>query len=138
VGVFFNPWLNEVTMEFDRDKIRYTIVQHSRCGYGGDQTFKYFLEERIIMSQKELDKIKKSGGLILDNYKSAEAWTSAPPSRIQGKFSRLKIDGLKIYVPLKIMMGAKSYATDPLRISFSKHANGKTNAEVLYWLEKVE
>ena len=123
-------------MVFDRNKVLWTIVQHSRCGYGGDQTFKNFLEERIIMSQKELDKVKKSGGLILDNYETVDAWTSAPIHRLQGRFSRFKIDRLKIYVPLKIMLGAKSYATDPLRISFSKHANGKTNAEVLYWLEK--
>lgn len=89
-------------MVFDRNKVLWTIVQHSRCGYGGDQTFKNFLEERIIMNQKELDKVKKSGGLILDNYDSAERWTSAPLFRMKGKFSRSKIDGLKIFVPLLI------------------------------------
>ena len=106
-------------MVFDRNKILWTIVQHSRCGYGGDKTFKNFLEERIIMNQKELDKVKKSGGLILDNHESVDAWITAF-SRARGKFSRSKIDGLKIFVPLKIMLGAESYSTDPLRISFSK------------------
>ncbi len=89
-------------MVFDRNKVLWTIVQHSRCGYGGDQTFKNFLEERIIMNQKELDKVKKSGGLILDNYDSADAWITGRATRSRGKFSRSKIDGLKIFVPLLI------------------------------------
>ena len=115
-------------MVFDRNKVLWTIVQHSRCGYGGDKTFHNFLEERIIMNQKELDKVKKSGGLILEDYATADAWTTAPHARHKGVFSRSKIDGLKIYVPLKIMVGRESHSDDPLINSYRKFTN--TNCRV--------
>ena len=86
--------------------IKYTLVQHSAFGYKGDRTFARAVEERMLHSQIEIDRVKKAGGLVFDHYPSDEEYdvnypegTNGLVPQVRGTFSDRLIDGLRIYVP---------------------------------------
>ena len=81
---------------FDKDKVLWTLVQHSGFGYAGRKEMQDFVEPRLIMSQKGLDKINKANGYITDDFKEIEKAEITFGFEVKGAFSRSKIDGLRI------------------------------------------
>lgn len=89
---------------------KWTLVQHSGYGFGGDTQFIRAVEIASIETKKEIDTIEKLGGLIFDSYidaDEAEYAENYPDPNDQsiipncrGTFARAKISGLKIYIPL--------------------------------------
>lgn len=82
--------------EFNRDKVLWTLVQHSGFGYGGREEMQDFVEARVVMSQKELDKINKANGFVLDKFEDIEKAEIKFGFDVKGTFANSKIDGLRI------------------------------------------
>ena len=94
----------------------YTLVQHSGFGYGGDRTFQRGLEPREITSKVELNRVRKVGGLVLQNYIISEDMAeelmypnnypngAAPTATYFGNFSVKTVDDLHIFVPKQTML----------------------------------
>lgn len=101
----------------------YTVVQHSGYGYAGDVQFIGGLESSPIYTRRELQKVEKAGGLLLDNYCVAEdfcdwaMYTASdvigliPQARRVGHFSHIEVDKLRVFVPLPGIF--ESYKNDP-------------------------
>lgn len=92
----------------------YTVVQHSGFGYNDDPQFEKGLEPRKIPNKKSHDAIVKAGGLVLPGYGEADDFcdTAAYPKgteglipNAQGTFADLQVDGLKVYVPVRQVVG---------------------------------
>lgn len=83
-------------LKFNRDKVLWTLVQHSGFGYAGRKDMEDFVEARVIMSQKELDKINKANGFITDSFKEIEEAEIKFGFDVKGSFAKSKIDGLRI------------------------------------------
>jgi hypothetical protein len=90
--------------------LKYTLVQHSGFGYGGDSRFSRAVEERGVDTLTECKKISQQGGLLYDTYGEAIDAAFAenyPPSvrgmvpRCGGRFARHQVDGLRLYLPVK-------------------------------------
>lgn len=89
----------------------YTLVQHSAYGYGSDPQFRRGVETRQLKTKADLDRVKKLGGVVLDNYTAADTRADEemyPPGCdtfltpvAEGTFSDFKIDGLAVYIPKK-------------------------------------
>ena len=87
---------------------KYTLVQHSGYGYGGKPEFMAAVETRQI-SGKEIDRVKKVGGVVFDAFHEAdeaENRENYPPGvkgiipRVRGRFHpTAAVDRLKIYLP---------------------------------------
>jgi hypothetical protein len=87
---------------------KWTIVQHSGFGYGGKPGFEKAIETRQVSTLKEQTTVLKAGGLLFDDWKTADDYENDPKvvgegmyPRVPGTFSNHEIDGLKIYVPPK-------------------------------------
>ena len=81
---------------FDKDKVLWTLVQHSGFGYAGRKEMQDFVEARVVMNQKELDKINKVKGFLTDKFEDIEKAEIKYGFDIKGDFSKSKIDGLRI------------------------------------------
>lgn len=91
-----------------------TIVQHSGFGYAGKPGFEFGLETRILHTKAELAIVRKADGLVFNNYNEAEdfceeaMYPSDNPGLVptaKGTFSDKEIDGLRIYVPVRKVVG---------------------------------
>lgn len=51
----------------DKFKTKYTIVQHSRCGYMGSAAWAKGLETRTVSSQAQKDRVTATGGILFDD-----------------------------------------------------------------------
>lgn len=88
---------------------KWTLVQHSGYGYGGNAGFKYGLETREINNVTDLRKVMKAGGVVFDNYMDAGRAEEELPyknnsslyPKVHGTFSDEMIDGLRIYIPVR-------------------------------------
>jgi hypothetical protein len=89
----------------------FTLVQHSAFGYMGDPTFEKGLEIRGVTG-KDATTIRAAGG-FLGTYEEAEGLADVecyegqdnvliPNAR--GEFLRTKIDGLRLYVPVSVVV----------------------------------
>jgi hypothetical protein len=99
-----------------RYKTKWTIVQHSAAGYGGNLAFALGVEERGIESQADENMILKAGGVVFDDYLDAVKFEekvngitdpehdSLYPNA-KGTFSDKLYDGLKIYIPVREIVG---------------------------------
>lgn len=97
---------------------RWTVVQHSGYGYSDNPQFQQGLETREC-GAKEAAKVEKVGGILFDSYGDAEDFAmkamypdgdDAPLSlgilpNAQGTFSDQTVDGLRIYVPVRKVVG---------------------------------
>ena len=92
----------------------WTAVRHSGAGYGGNLGFMQGLEERIVLTEAQRDRIKKVGGVLFSTYKEIADYCEKeqyPPTVVNvypkapGMFSKHKIDGLNIYVPAHRLEG---------------------------------
>jgi hypothetical protein len=89
---------------------KWTVVQHSGFGYAEDPTFEHGLEERQVSTRREQDRVERAGGVLFDGYCEAEdfAMSAMYPGegaglmpRAAGTFSENKVDGLRVYVPVR-------------------------------------
>ena len=85
-------------IKFSKDKFLWTLVQHSGFGYAGRKEMQDFVEPRLIMSQKELDKVNKAKGFVTTNLEELEEAEIKFGFDVKGDFARSKIDGLKILI----------------------------------------
>lgn len=88
-------------------KNRWTVVQHSGFGYGGNATFMKSLEVREVNNMADVKAILKAGGLFFNSYTEATKYEEEEPYKdndsiipcVQGTFADVKVDGLAIYIP---------------------------------------
>lgn len=94
--------------------LKWTVVQHSAAGYRYDPQFEQGLESRQLQNKNEMNQVEKAGGLIFDNYNDAEDFAEKacypegymgliPQAR--GTFSLTMIDGLRVYIPVREVVG---------------------------------
>lgn len=93
-----------------RVSTKWTLVQHS-AGANGDPSFVRAVENISVSTKKEIDTIKRIGGVLFDTYtesSDAEYKENYPDEknmgitpRCRGHFASTKIDGLRIYIPSK-------------------------------------
>lgn len=90
---------------------KWAVVQHSGYGYKGNPQFKKAVETRKLQTVGELRLVERCGGAVFDSYLDAEHFAEkanypddykgiVPDAR--GTFSKLAIDGLRIYIPVRI------------------------------------
>ena len=101
---------------------KYTVVQHSGFGYGSDPQFQHGLESRSVLTKAERERVTKAGGLLFDTYTEAEDFAADAmygtfkddpgntrtfdlTPRAKGTFSDKKVDGLRIYIPVREVTG---------------------------------
>lgn len=98
-----------------KNEFRWTLVQHSGFGYNGDSTFERGLEVRQIRNPVDIKLVENSGGVLFESYSEADSvaedWmypddgnSSLVPAAM-GEFSDQKIDGLRIYIPVRMIVG---------------------------------
>jgi hypothetical protein len=89
---------------------KWTVVQHSGFGYKDNPQFEHAVEVRQIHNEGELRRVERVGGILLNSYMEAEAfaeranYTPSNKSIIpnaRGTFSKLQIDALCIYIPVR-------------------------------------
>jgi hypothetical protein len=92
----------------------WTIVQHSAYGWQGNPDFAKGLEERKITTAREILLVQSVNGLIVHSYEDAEkfAMQAMYPGGVEGMipkamgtFSDKTIDGLRIYIPVRKVVG---------------------------------
>jgi hypothetical protein len=91
---------------------KYTVVQHSAFGYNEDERFKNGLEPRALRTKTEVKRVDSVGGIIFDDYASADNYAMQEMYANQdnnsiipaasGSFSDKKIDDLAIYRPNRV------------------------------------
>lgn len=93
---------------------KWTVVQHSGFGFNRDETFSRSLESRMVSGRKSEDAVIKAGGILFDSYGEAEDFAELamyPPGNdgiignCQGTFANEDIDGLRIYIPVRKVVG---------------------------------
>lgn len=85
---------------------KYTVVQHSGYGYGGQQGFRQGLEP-IGIGGAAIERVAGAGGLLFDTYAEAhefavkEAWPQGAGLLPQapGAYSSTQVAGLAVYIP---------------------------------------
>jgi hypothetical protein len=86
---------------------QYAIVRHSGYEYAGNRQFLQGLEMRSVRPA-QAEKVLAVGGVVFDSYLEADDFCEAemyPPTvkgiipDAPGVFSRVKIDGLSVYIP---------------------------------------
>ena len=89
---------------------KWTVVQHSGYGYTNKPGFRQAVETRKLATVGEVRLVERAGGVVFDNYLLAEEFAERAnyPAdnnsiypRAKGTFSLLKIDGLRIYKPIR-------------------------------------
>lgn len=94
--------------------MKITIVQHSGFGYGANPQFEAGVETRILHTKKEENLVTKVGGLLFDSYAKAEDFCEEAMygsgndgliPEVKGTFSDKEIDGLRIYIPVREVVG---------------------------------
>jgi hypothetical protein len=100
---------------------KWTLVQHSGFGYGEKPGWENAVETRQITTEAELGKIINIGGLVFDSYEAADkreyeenypGGAEIPGKEfrltypeVKGTFSDKELDGLKIYIPVREVVG---------------------------------
>lgn len=100
-----------------KNELRWTLVQHSGYGYNGNHQFEMGLEVRQIHSKKDANLVERVGGVLFNSYSAADdasdEW-SYPDGQdtgndmlphAMGSFSEQEIDGLRIYIPVRMIVG---------------------------------
>lgn len=94
--------------------MKWTVVQHSGFGYAHDRQFEHAVESRNVATKKEQEMVLKVGGLLFDTYGQAEDFceeANYPADHVglipdvQGTFADKDVDGLKVYIPVRLAVG---------------------------------
>lgn len=101
-------------MGFKNTTAGYAIVQHSAAGYRDDSRFERGLETRAVDAKVKLI-VEGAGGVVFDTLREADEacfkWMYPEGSeglvpRARGTWAKgLKVDGLKVYVPVRVIVG---------------------------------
>jgi hypothetical protein len=94
----------------------WTLVQHSAYGYQEKPGWDKAVETRKLTTEAELDRVRKVGGLLFSTYDAADQqeYQSNYPDgagerlmypQVKGTFSDKEVDGLKIYIPVRQVVG---------------------------------
>jgi hypothetical protein len=95
---------------------KWTLVQHSAYGYQEKPGWENAVETRRLTTEAELKRVQDVGGFVFDDYNAADkqeydsnypegAGSRLTYPRVKGTFSDREIDGLKIYIPVKVVLG---------------------------------
>lgn len=95
---------------------KWTLVQHSAYGYAEKPGWEHAVETRSINTTAEIHRVLKAGGLVFETYSEADEqeYKSNYPDgagdkitypHVQGTFSQTELDGLKIYIPKREVVG---------------------------------
>jgi hypothetical protein len=100
---------------------KWTLVQHSAFGYQEKPGWDKAVETRLITTDVELKRVESVEGFVFDNYNeaSSQEYKSNYPDgveiegreftltypEVKGTFSDKELDGLKIYIPLRQIIG---------------------------------
>ena len=100
---------------------KWTLVQHSGFGYEEKPGWDKAVETRQITTAEELKRVESVGGLIFDSYGEADKqmYASNYPQGVEiegkdfrltypevlGTFSDKELDGLRIYIPMRAVIG---------------------------------
>lgn len=95
---------------------KWTLVQHSGAGYARKPGFAHAVEERSVRTKAEQNKVLRNGGVLLDDYNEAselafelnypEGYLGLYPD-FRGTFSKEKIDGLAIAIPIRKVVASE-------------------------------
>lgn len=102
------------------DRVCWTLVQHSAFAFGGNDVFAKGVEVRHI-SGTMIEKVKGIGGMVLKTHDAAteaafkenypggkrDGQMTLEPS-VLGEFSKLLVDGLRVYIPRRMSMAGHS------------------------------
>lgn len=101
-------------MAFKNTTAGYAIVQHSAAGYRNDPRFERGLETRSVDAKVKLI-VESAGGVVFDTLHDADEacfkWMYPDGSeglvpQARGTWEKgLKVDGLKVYVPVRAIVG---------------------------------
>jgi hypothetical protein len=93
---------------------KWTVVQHSGFGYNGNPQFEQAVETTGGLTTAEAKLVEHVGGVVFDTYMEAEEFAEKanyPESNFgiiptaKGTFSTRRINGLKIYIPVRSVTG---------------------------------
>lgn len=95
---------------------KWTLVQHSGFGYAEKPGWELAVETRLITTDVELKRVESVGGYVFDSYGEAddqEFKSNYPKGSgdalmypcVQGTFSDKELDGLRIYIPMRAVIG---------------------------------
>lgn len=102
---------------------KWTLVQHSAFGYQEKPGWDLAVETHSITTEAELKRVQSVGGFVFDSYSEAddqEMASNYPEGvaqagtgkdfvltypEVQGTFSDKDLDGLKIYIPARQIIG---------------------------------
>lgn len=82
----------------------YTLVQHSGYGYGHKPGFKQGLESREVKRKGDINRVRKLGGYLFENYAEAEEAAHKlmyPPDGVGPRGERLVEEGFYLYPRFK-------------------------------------
>jgi len=92
-----------------RPQVRlFTLVQHSGFGFAGNPQFQHAVEEACLSSTREVERVRRAGGVILGDYFEASQraelenyppWVKGFIPHAAGTFAKVKIGGLRVYLP---------------------------------------
>jgi len=87
---------------------KWTLVQHSGYGYAAKPAFKLGVETRQVEGAKEIERVRRAGGMLFDSYGEAEdqadienypkGYEGLEP-RVLGTFADAEVDQLRVYIP---------------------------------------
>lgn len=86
----------------------FTLVQHSGFGLAGNPQFQHAVEEACLTTRREVDRVRKAGGVLLASYVEAcnraeqenyPPWFKGLVPRVAGRFARARVGGLRVYLP---------------------------------------
>ena len=86
----------------------YTLVQHSGFGFAGKPQFQEAVEEACLTSRREVERVRRAGGLLFHTYLRAcnrveaenyPSWIKGLIPHVAGEFAKAKVGGLRIYQP---------------------------------------
>lgn len=91
----------------------WTVVQHSGYGYAGKEGFARAVETRSVRTLTEKRLVESAGGLLFGTYVEASNFAdnaNYPEDaglypRVRGSFSEKKVDGLRVYIPVREVTG---------------------------------
>lgn len=95
---------------------KWTLVQHSAYGYQEKPGWEKAVETRRITTEAELKRVQEAGGMVFDSYNEADdqeyksnypqgAGDTLTYPEVKGTFSDKELDGLRIYVPIRQVIG---------------------------------
>lgn len=89
---------------------KYTLVRHSAWTVKRDPCFEHAVELASLDYQRQIDAVKRAGGVLFDSYQAAadaeyranypeDAGDMGIIPHVRGTFARAALSGRRVYVP---------------------------------------